>query len=202
MLQLKQMALSLIVALAAWQLGSGGFIYFKAQVAQILMAQAWDKTLAGEQQVKPWAWADTYPVAKLIWPQHDVDMTILQGSSGRTLAFGPGHMSNTPKPGESGNSVVGGHRDTHFGFLAGVQNGEVFTIQTSNNQLQQYQVYRQFVVDQYDVEPVLALDAEFDQITFVTCYPFNAITTGGPLRYVVMAKRVIEDEAVLVAALE
>jgi sortase A len=31
-------------------------------------------------------------------------------------------------------------------------------------------------------------DTEENQLALVTCYPFDAINAGGPLRYVVMAK--------------
>ena len=39
------------------------------------------------------------------------------------MAFGPGHLSGTPLPGEAGNAVVSGHRDTHFAFLRGLREG-------------------------------------------------------------------------------
>ncbi len=42
--------------------------------------------------VKPWPWADTHPVARLIAPAQDADVLVLAGASGRTLAFGPGHL--------------------------------------------------------------------------------------------------------------
>jgi len=187
MLQLKQILLSLVFATGAWQMLSGGFIYAKAQMAQYLVNDAWQQTLAGQRQVAPWSWADTYPVARIIWPEHDIDLTVLQGSSGRTLAFGPGHMSNTPIPGESGNSVIGGHRDTHFSFLQQVKKQQVFTLQTADNRQISYQVVEQMIVDKDDAAAVL--DQTGDLITLVTCFPFDAISSGGPLRYVVVARK-------------
>jgi hypothetical protein len=42
---------------------------------------------------------------------------ILAGASGRNLAFGPTHVSSKSIPGEKGNSVIIGHRDTQFNSL-------------------------------------------------------------------------------------
>jgi len=56
------------MGVAFWQSGQGAYIYAKAEVAQVLLRRAWDKTLAGERQVRLWAWADTWPVARLRLP--------------------------------------------------------------------------------------------------------------------------------------
>ena len=106
-LSCKGLVVAVLFALSVWQIGSGAYIMAKAQLAQLLVAHAWKKVQAGEVAAKPWSWADTWPVARLYSPKHDVDLFILEGSSGHTLAFGPGHMVNTPLPGEPGNSVVG-----------------------------------------------------------------------------------------------
>lgn len=192
MIKVKHFAMTTLLIGGLWQIGSAGFIYAKAIVAQHLIADAWAQTLQAnsseQKQIKPWQWADTWPVARLTSTKHDIDLMILQGSSGRSLAFGPGHMSNTPLPGQDGNSVVGGHRDTHFSFLEQVDIGDTFTIQTSENTLVNYRVYQQAIVDKHDVEPVLRQDE--DLLTLVTCFPFDSLTVGGPLRYVIVAKRV------------
>jgi hypothetical protein len=57
-------AAALLLVLGVWQLGEGLYIQAKAQLAQILVRSAWERTLAGERQVKPWPWADTWPVAR------------------------------------------------------------------------------------------------------------------------------------------
>src|SRR5207248_2826247 len=72
--------------------GHGAYIYAKAGLAQVLLRRAWERTLAGERDVKPWPWADTWPVARLTIPKAGTDSIVLAGASGRTLAFGPGHL--------------------------------------------------------------------------------------------------------------
>ncbi len=106
-------ATALVIGLlGTWQVASGGWIYAKAALAKGMIADAWSETLSTGIKIKPWAWADTWPVAKLRFPTHKRDITVLAGAQGATLAFGPGHLDGTAKPGALGNSVIAGHRDT------------------------------------------------------------------------------------------
>jgi sortase A len=95
------------------------YIYIKAESAQYLIADAWHKNLQSDVQHKPWPWADTYPVAVLIIEHQS--WYILAGASGRNLVFAPTHVSSTPVPGELGNSMIIGHRDTQFSSLKKLQ---------------------------------------------------------------------------------
>ena len=90
---------TLCAGFAAWQLGAGAAIALKAAVAQQLLHAAWQRTQAGEREVRPWPWADTWPVARLLAPAQNVDLIVLEGASGRILAFGPGHVEGTAAPG-------------------------------------------------------------------------------------------------------
>lgn len=185
---MRKFFIAVLLVLSIWQLASGTYIYGKAFTAQWLIEHAWHKTLQGERAVKPWEWADTWPVARLIVPEHEVDLFVLQGSSGRTLAFGPGHMVNTPLPGEQGNSVIGGHRDTHFRFLQDVKLGERFFVEKPDGRRIEYQVFNRSIVDHRDTDDVLNQDQ--NELTLVTCYPFDAVVAGGPLRFVIEARPV------------
>jgi sortase A len=182
----RGVAIGLLFASSLWYLGSGAYVYAKAQVAQVLVANAWGKTTSQKVGVKPWSWADTWPVSRLTVPGHDIDLYVLEGSSGRTLAFGPGHMANTPLPGQDGNSVIGGHRDTHFSFLQDVDIGDLIVVETADRRKIQYRVYTRSIVDHRDTGQVLAQEGE--ELTLVTCYPFDAVAAGGPLRFVVEAR--------------
>jgi sortase A len=42
-----------------------------------------------------------------------VDLVVYEGVDTETLKKGPGHMGNTPLPGQPGNAVVSGHRTTY-----------------------------------------------------------------------------------------
>ncbi|MEE2971475.1 MAG: class GN sortase [Pseudomonadota bacterium] len=178
--------IAVLFGLAAWQIGSGLYIPAKALLAQLLLHDAWRQTLAGVEQAKPWPWADTWPVARLRAPEHGVDLMVLAGASGASLAFGPGHLLGTPAPGHPGNSVIGGHRDTSLSFLRHVKTGDLFVLELPDGSTQTYKVTGSATADAR--RPWPSPDVSHPMLTLVTCYPFDAITPGGPLRYLVFAE--------------
>lgn len=180
------LAAAALLGFGAWNLGHAAYIHAKALLAQRLLQAAWAETQAGTPQAKPWPWADTYPVARLTMPQRGVDLIVLAGASGRTMAFGPGHLDGTPLPGEAGNSVLSAHRDTHFAFLRHARPGEAFFVENSSGKTTRFAVSEARVVDERDLSVLRRTESA--QLTLVTCYPFDAIRPGGPLRYVVIAR--------------
>lgn len=174
-----------LVALACWQLGDGLWIYAKARLAQHLIADAWQQTLATGKTAKPWPWADTWPVARLQAIDHNIDLYILEGAHGSALAFGPGHMQGSAYPGTEGVSIVGGHRDTHFRFLQQLEPGDPLRITTNSGTVTSYRVVGQRIAN--SARAPLRVTATESQLLLITCYPFDSLRAGGPLRYVVTA---------------
>ncbi len=152
------------------------------------MHRAWKKAENGQQAPPPWPWADTHPVARLSAKGGDIELIVLEGGSARTLAFGPGHLSISVLPGENGNSIIAGHRDTHFLFLQYMQRGETIHVELPDGRKHLYQVTEIDVVDSR--RGSLVLDTESPTLSLVTCYPFNALEAGGPMRFVVSAKMI------------
>jgi sortase A len=175
----------LLALVGTWQVGEGAWIYVKARLAQHLLQRAWARTLAGESSVKPWPWADTWPVARLRAPAHGEDLIVLADTSGRTLAFGPGLAPGSAPPGTSGTTIITGHRDTHFRFLERVRPGDDLVLETPGRPPARFRVQ--------DTEVVDARRAVIDRapgaagLVLVTCYPFGAVRPGGPLRWIVSA---------------
>jgi sortase A len=176
-----------LVAAGSLLFGKGIYIYLKAEAAQFLLKKAWDKTLNGEKDVKPWSWADMHAVAKMIIPGIDEEYIILSNCSGSALAFGPGHLTGSAGPGEKGNCVISAHRDTQFGFLENVKLGDEIILQTSDGTLHKYTITDTMITMQRDVEPLR--DTDYPSLTLITCYPFDAIIPGGPLRFIVKAEK-------------
>ncbi|MEM9402773.1 MAG: class GN sortase [Pseudomonadota bacterium] len=172
-----------LLCLGMLPLANGAYIPAKAWLAQELMQRAWDRAADGDEDAKPWPWADTRPVARLTAQAGQVNLIVLAGGSGRTLAFGPGHLSASAAPGERGNTVFAGHRDTHFGFLRDVRAGDSMVVETPDSHQYLYEVMAVDIVDARRGR--LVLDTDEAYLTLVTCYPFDAVDTGGPLRYVV-----------------
>ncbi len=186
----RAVAIGLGLALAitgAGLAGRGGAIHAKAWLAQALMAGAWQRTLAGERRVRPWPWADTWPIARLVVPSRDVDLYVLSEASGRSLAFGPGHLPGTAPPGARGASVIAGHRDTHFRFLADLAPGTPIMLETADGRRLEFRAGLGVVTDQPRIK--IALDGPEPSLVLTTCWPFDAIVPGGPARYLVVATR-------------
>jgi len=182
----------LSLALGLGQLGGAAAIHAKAWLAQRLLDHAWAETLAntgaGAAEVKPWPWADTWPVARLRVPDLDVDLFVLAGASGRTLAFGPAVVDGTEG---LGHKILSGHRDTHFAFLRDLADGSRLELQGRDGAWRAYVVRGHQVIDVR--RPVTARGSEgAELVTLVTCWPFDAVNPGGPLRYAVTAEAVTD----------
>ena len=185
---IRAIVVASVLALGFWQLGQGAYIPAKAWMAQELLQRAWLKTAVESLPQAPWPWADTYPVARIRAKAGGVDVIVLAGSSGRTLAFGPGHMSASVLPGDVGNSVIAGHRDTHFRFLQFMTIGESILVERPDGNTHRFRVTGTDVVDAR--RGSILLDVDEATLSLVTCYPFDVEEPGGPLRFVVTARRV------------
>jgi sortase A len=166
-------------------LGQGLWIHAKAVVAQILLERAFAESLASGRAVKPWSWADTWPVARIEVPRLAKHAIVLDGSSGQALAFGPGHVELTPAAGEPGTAIYAAHRDTHFAFLADLRVGDEISVQRRDGALFRFRVTEISVArfDASGIDPV----APGRHLVLTTCWPLNA-RTAGPLRYLVHAE--------------
>ena len=172
-------------SVGCWQIGEGSWIYAKARLAQVLLRRAWSRTLAGEHRVKPWPWADTWPVGRLKVPSHNIDLILLNGAYGRTLAFGPALLESSALPGAGGTTILTGHRDTHFTFLRRLKETDEIVIETPDGRRIGYRVLERRIVDVRTDSIRLADDV--GELILVTCYPFEAVFPGSPLRYLVRA---------------
>jgi len=183
-----------------WQVWEGSWIYAKARLAQVLLQRAWSRTLAGEAHVKPWPWADTWPVARMIVPTHHIDLIVLNGAYGRTLAFGPGYAESSAFPGSTGTTILTGHRDTHFRFLENLQPDELLLLQTRTGKWHSFTVQARRIVDARTAS--ISTDHDGAALVLVTCYPFDAIVPGGPLRFVVAATETSPGSGIATSAPE
>ncbi|WP_251358733.1 class GN sortase [Kangiella sp. TOML190] len=174
----------LTISLAAF--GQAAYIKSKAIFAQYLLQSAWQKTLDYDKPHKPWSWADTYPIAKLLVPSQQIEQIVLSGASGRNLAFGPGLLLSSDSPEKNGYTIIGGHRDTHFEFLQHLIIDQEIVLQDKQGKKNRYQIT---ATEIHNIEQDSMLDRGANQLTLVTCYPFNMLETGGPLRYLVHAEK-------------
>lgn len=168
----------------------GLWIPAKAALAQVLLDRAFAQSQASGQPVKPWPWADTWPVARITFPSLDRSVIVLDGASGQALAFGPGHVTGTPQAGEAGTAVYAAHRDTHFAFLGQVRPGDEIRVERADGRIARFRVEGARVArwDASGVDP----RAPGRNLVLATCWPLDG-RVHGPLRYVVEARALEED---------
>jgi sortase A len=132
----------------------------------------------------------TYPlpqlgdaVAKLIIPRLDTELYVVEGDGAGELRRGPGHMAGTPMPGQNGNCIIAGHRDTHFRVLKNIREGDAIVLQTGAGEFT-YRVSGTQVVSPTNTASLKPTrDAE---LHLITCYPFYYLGSA-PQRFVVQA---------------
>ncbi len=177
--------LGMAVGFATWQVSQGNAIYTQAWLAHGLLHTAWVRTQASGREVKPWPWANTWPLGRLSVPRLNVEQIILARASQGTSAFALGHLDSSVLPGEIGNSVLSVHRDTYFGFLRVLKTGDILELESLRNGRWRYQVSAIYIVDKsYTslLEPSLTR-----RLTLISCYP---CTIDDDRRYVVVAEEV------------
>ena len=172
------LSLAGLLGLAGWASWLDG----KAWLAQHLIAHAWQTTLEQGAPQRPWPWADTWPVARLTTPAGKT-LYVLESTSGEALAFGPGRLAGGI--GSDQALTLAGHRDTHFAFLETLNPGQPLAVQLADGSQQHFQISRQQVINSQ--QHPLHIPRDDQQLILITCYPFGALTPGGPLRYVVTA---------------
>jgi sortase A len=122
-------------------------------------------------------------VARLEIERLGLSTVVREGADDSTLRTAAGHLSDTPLPGEPGNSAIAGHRDTLFRKLQDVRVGDRIAV-TRPAGTAYFTVRDTRVVAPTDVS-VLA-PTEGPTLTLVTCYPFRYIGPA-PNRFVVRA---------------
>ncbi|MGB7623678.1 MAG: class D sortase [Terriglobia bacterium] len=111
---------------------------------------------------------------------------ILEGTDRRTLRRAVGHIPGTPLPGQQGNVVITGHRDTFFRELRKVTKDDEITLTTLEGSF----LYRVDFTAVVSPDNVSVLDESSDAtLTLVTCYPFYLVGPA-PKRFVVRAHRI------------
>jgi len=119
-------------------------------------------------------------------PKIRLDAVVVEGATPKQLAIGPGHLTETAYPGETGNTVITGHRDTFFRHIYELEKGDAVFVHR-NGEVFKYEVTGKKIVKPEDVS-VLRPTSD-PQLTLITCYPTYYIGPA-PDRLVVFSKLV------------
>jgi len=125
-------------------------------------------------------------VGRIEIPRLGFKAIVLEGSDSSTLRVAVGHIPETAQPGEKGNFVVGGHRDTFFRPLKGIENGDQIEMVTPNGTYKYAVEWTQVV---YPSETGVLKPTREPSLTLVTCYPFHFIGSA-PQRFIVRARQI------------
>ena len=88
--------------------------------------------------------------------------------------------------------MLTGHRDTHFRFLREVHTNDQLDLTGSDGTTLHYRIVDQRVMDSR--REFVPTGKDTQDLVLVTCFPFDAIQAGGPLRYVVRAERTVDRD--------
>jgi LPXTG-site transpeptidase (sortase) family protein len=128
--------------------------------------------------VKPW------PATRLSIPEIGVDTIVVQGLDAKSLARGPGHDPRSGLPGQPGNCVIAGHRNTYgswFYKLDQLWAGSTIDLSTGG-QTFRYQVISVSTVAESDSSVLKASPGAPPMLTLYTCTlphsPFRIVATA------------------------
>lgn len=165
----------------------------KAQLSQVLLSHAWEKTLQGAADARPWPWADVTVAAKLQLPRLHASAMVLTGTSGEALAFGPGLMDGSAAPGQPGLTLLAGHRDSHFAFLQHARIGDAISLTGPDGTPHTYTLTETRIVDE-DASFLTPGGSGTPTLALTTCYPFGGMT---PTRQRFVAIATLDDSDAL-----
>jgi sortase A len=114
---------------------------------------------------------------------------ILSGDGEDVLDVAIGHLPDTPKPWEPGNSALAAHRDGLFRPLRRIRVGDEIVIRSDQGR-QTYRVRQTKIVTPDDLSVLQPTSTQ--TLTLITCYPFNFVGSA-PKRFIVHAERIHSD---------
>jgi sortase A len=123
-------------------------------------------------------------IGKLLIPRLKAEIYVVEGEGEAELRKGPGHLPQSANPGEDGNCVIAGHRDTHFRVLKDIRKGDDIAIETRDG-LFLYRVKSTRIVAPTNLSPLKPTKDGY--LNLITCYPFYYVGNA-PKRFIVEAK--------------
>ncbi|HSP15474.1 MAG TPA: sortase [Thermoanaerobaculia bacterium] len=137
------------------------------------------------QPKKPTPPADPTAIGRIEIPRLGLKAIVKEGGDDDTLERAVGLLPGSAHPGQSGNIVLAGHRDTFFWPLQDIERGDQIRI-VLPQRTYRYRVDSIRVVDPDEASALASKGVE--ELTLVTCYPFRYVGPA-PQRFIVSATR-------------
>jgi sortase A len=163
-------------------LGYAAYVTLDAWVFQAVEQRRFDRARL-EAEAAP-VLVEGGAIGEIGIPRLGLSAMVAEGDSASVLQRGVGHLAGTALPGEPGNVVLAGHRDTFFSPLKQVRVGDVISVKTRGGDFE-YLVESTAVVPPTAVEVLQPTRAR--TLTLITCFPF-AYVGAAPDRFIVRAR--------------
>jgi sortase A len=128
---------------------------------------------------------------RLVIPKIELASFVVEGTNHHSLLLGPGHMTETAEPGQPGNAVITGHRDTFFRHIHELEKGDQIYVERGGRRLL-YEVIGKKIVDPDDIS--VTRQTNDSELTLITCYPTYFIGPA-PKRLVIFTRLSGEQQA-------
>jgi sortase A len=181
--QFLRVACYVFLTMGIFALGYAGFIGADSHVYQALEMK---RLRQAAPSAEPRVLVNGDVIGEIQVPRLGMSAIVVQGDSPVSLRRAVGHLPKSALPGERGNVVLAGHRDTFFRPLREIQVGDQIRFKTRARSFE-YVVEFIEVVAPGDIQ-VLQPSTGHD-LTFITCFPFQYVGPA-PKRFVVHAREV------------
>jgi sortase A len=181
--RLKRLWPSLLIVAGVALLIYVGSQYATMYAAQRRLTQQWQQQNL-QLPIQPAGLVTT--LTRLTVPAIKLDAVVVEGVNRKDLLMGPGHLPDTPEPGQAGNAVISAHRDTFFRHIHELKKGDYIVVQRAGRQFR-YEVTGKKILQPDDVWVTKATPDS--QLTLLTCYPTYYIGPA-PERLAVFSKLV------------
>ncbi len=166
-------------------LAISGFILAEARLWQIDQGRELEKLVKEEAKRAP---VEARPAPNSLIGRMEIDRIglsaiVLEGTDSTTLRRAVGHIPGSALPGQAGNAILAGHRDTFFRALREAQPNDTIRLTTPAGTYD-YVIEATKVVDPNETS--LLRSSQDSTLTLVTCYPFYYIGSA-PKRFIVRA---------------
>ncbi|MEH7332670.1 class D sortase [Neobacillus drentensis] len=121
----------------------------------------------------------------LVIPKIKAELAIVEGTDPDDLEKGVGHYKGSFFPGDKGQIVLSGHRDTVFRRLGELKIGDSLKMQMPYGNYT-YEITHTKIVKSNDTS-IITLQHEKEELILTTCYPFRYVGNA-PKRYIIYAK--------------
>jgi sortase A len=176
----------LLIIVGIGLLGYVGSEYWGMYRSQQRLEAEWERQAANVNTPAAPVIPPDQMLTRVVIPKIGLDAIVVEGASRKELSEGPGHMKQTAMPGQTGNAVITGHRDTFFRHIYELVKGDKIQVRRAGSVFT-YEVTGKKIVMPEDVSVIR--QTPDPQLTLITCYPTYYIGPA-PKRLVVFSKLV------------